>query len=66
MSVAKLGFKINFIKFQLFRKHFKNRLTPWFKKETFLFKKTLMSFLRISVKLNNCQIITETHKRLSI
>ena len=29
-QVEKLGLKINFIKFQLFRKQFKNSLPPWF------------------------------------
>ena len=32
------GFKINFIKFQLFRKYFKNSLPPWFYEKHFYFK----------------------------
>ena len=36
------------------------------KKKKFLFQKSLISFLRISIKSNNYQIIIETHKRLGI
>ena len=43
-QVPKLGFKINFTKFELSRKPFKNSLPPWFYKNHFYLKKSLISF----------------------
>ena len=63
---AKSSFEIIFIKFCYLEDILKSGLPHWFYKNHFHFQNHFFQFLHFSIKSNKYQIITKTHKKLSI